>query len=185
MTEEPSIGTESPSIGLDWDASINEPKRPIRKTKGKAGQTYRQQQGEPEPPPKSRRERMQDLFNMISVPTLMVQPADGAALIEHAPSVSKATAELAASDERFAKIIDRFLQTGPYGAFVMAVAPLLFQLAANHGLVPKSIIERSNIRSAEEMESTGKAILASILITSQQEQGTNGQDPSGAEAPTD
>lgn len=62
--------------------------------------------------------------------------ADAGALAEHAPELSKAIVATAEQDERFARAVDKLLNTGPYAALVMAVVPLAAQIAANHKLLP-------------------------------------------------
>lgn len=167
-----------------WETALKtkpDAPRRTRVVKGAAGQRYAQSQAEPEPAPQSRRERIMGVFQTVSLPLLATQPADGATVIIHADSVAVAASDLAANDERFAKILDKFLQGGPYGALIVAVAPMVLQLATNHGLIPESVASKLNVRPKEEMEEVGKQMLAEII---QKTVGLNGQSDGTVDAST-
>jgi len=61
-----------------------------------------------------------------------VLPEDVAAIAVHSPGIAKGMADVAAEDEKFARVFDRVTAMGPYGALVEAVVPLAMQIAANH-----------------------------------------------------
>jgi len=64
-----------------------------------------------------------------------VAPADAAAVVLHSENISQSVADLAVSDSRIARILDRLLEIGPYGALISAVMPLAAQIMTNHGIL--------------------------------------------------
>lgn len=64
-----------------------------------------------------------------------VAPADAAAVVMHSENISQSVADLAVSDSRIARILDRLLEIGPYGALISAVMPLAAQIMTNHGIL--------------------------------------------------
>jgi hypothetical protein len=100
------------------------------------------------------------LFQTAAVPLLFAQPADAAAIIIHSEPIASAASNLAANDEKFAAILDRFLQAGPYAALITAVMPLLFQLAANHKLLPPQMIEAIGLQSKGDLEAMAMSMMS-------------------------
>lgn len=62
--------------------------------------------------------------------------ADSATITYHTPAIADAVHETALNEPRFAAVLDRALQVGPYGALLAAAVPFVMQLAANHGRIP-------------------------------------------------
>lgn len=63
---------------------------------------------------------------------------DSLALTMHAEPLADAVVAVAESPggARWASVLERTAQVGPYGGLLLAVIPLAAQLAANHGLIP-------------------------------------------------
>jgi hypothetical protein len=66
--------------------------------------------------------------------------ADAAAINASAPDIARAVADLAEKNERVARVLEKLAEVGPYGALIAAVAPLAFQVATNHGLLPPGVV---------------------------------------------
>lgn len=62
--------------------------------------------------------------------------ADAAAIDTARPRVAAALGALGEEMPAVGAILDRLTAAGPYSAIVAAIAPLVLQLGANHGLVP-------------------------------------------------
>lgn len=61
--------------------------------------------------------------------------ADAITLELHGPPIAQALHDIAQEQPAVAAVLDRLMHVGPYGALIAAVSPLIFQVAANHGLV--------------------------------------------------
>lgn len=79
------------------------------------------------------------LGQLVSFPLAFVAPADAAAITGHMPPIAKALNDLAQDKPEVAAVLDRVLAGGPYAALLTACAPLVVQLAHNHGLVPETV----------------------------------------------
>jgi hypothetical protein len=79
-------------------------------------------------------------------PTLAL---DSVAFTVHAPPISSAVADLAMEDARVAAILEKVAEVGPYGAIVLAVLPLVLQVAANHKAIPPN--EEMGILTPEQL----------------------------------
>lgn len=90
---------------------------------------------DPEPQPLNREQSVLGIFQMLAMPLTVASPADAAALLYHGPMIAQATAQTAANDPRFAALLDKVLNAGPYSLLLAAIAPLGIQIAANHGLI--------------------------------------------------
>jgi hypothetical protein len=66
--------------------------------------------------------------------------ADAAAINQQAPEIARAVGDLAEKNERVARVLEKLAEVGPYGALLAAVAPLAFQVATNHGLLPPGVV---------------------------------------------
>lgn len=92
---------------------------------------------DPEPQPLNREQSVLGLLQAAAFPLAFVDQADAAAVVFYAPAIAKGTAEVAANDPRFARVLDSVLRVGPYGALLTPVSALLMQLFANHNLLLK------------------------------------------------
>lgn len=63
--------------------------------------------------------------------------ADGILIVSQSATVAKALADVAKNDPKVARILERTLTVGTYGALAGALAPLAIGIAANHGMVPR------------------------------------------------
>jgi hypothetical protein len=86
------------------------------------------------------------LIQLVAAPVFVIGmrddtfAADAVAIDMHAEPIADACAQIAEKNERFARALDKLAEVGPYGALIAAVAPLAFQVAANHGLVPVGLM---------------------------------------------
>jgi hypothetical protein len=80
-------------------------------------------------------ENISGILQLIGAMAFPVAPADAAAIVMHSNDVSNAVADLAVNDSRIARILDKLLEIGPYGALITAVMPLAAQILANHGII--------------------------------------------------
>jgi hypothetical protein len=80
--------------------------------------------------------------------------ADALTLELHGPPVAQALAEVAQEQPAVAAVLDRLMHVGPYGALIAAVSPLIFQVAANHGLFPAG---QMGTRTLEQMAEIANA----------------------------
>jgi len=62
--------------------------------------------------------------------------ADLIALNATAPAIADAVDGIAQSNRRMAAALDKLADVGPYGLLIGALAPLLLQVSANHGVLP-------------------------------------------------
>jgi hypothetical protein len=84
----------------------------------------------------ARYQGINSLFQLSAIGLLARhQYADAGALRNHGPSISREIVTLADTDERVATFVDYLTTAGPYTGLMMAVLPLVLQLAANHGRI--------------------------------------------------
>ena len=164
-----------------WDESFAppapKPKPRTTTVKGGAGQKYKQPAQEPEPAPMSRRERMFGFFQTAALPLYAFDKADCATAVIYADPVSTATADLAANDPTFAKYLDKFLQTGPYGAFITAVAPMILQFFANHGIIPEGFAQKIGLKSREDLAAQADSFIRKLMVEELNVATVNGSEP--------
>lgn len=65
--------------------------------------------------------------------------ADSVAFSMHMPQLAQAISDLAADNPALQGVLERALQTGPYGALIAAAMPLVAQIALNHGILSPAI----------------------------------------------
>jgi hypothetical protein len=104
----------------------------LKTARARPGSGYREVPRDAEPEPLNREQGILGLFQAAAFGVAFVSQIDAAAILYHAPNISRAGAELAANDPRARKLIDRILEVGPYGAFFAAIVPLALQIAANN-----------------------------------------------------
>lgn len=89
--------------------------------------------------PQVKRDFTEDLTGLVQVSwgvLVAVSPADAAAVHRHGPGMVQAWNALAQEDARVARGIQWLTTGSTYGAVVMATAPLLLQVMANHRRIP-------------------------------------------------
>jgi len=62
--------------------------------------------------------------------------ADSAVLVKAEPAISSAVHNLAQQNAGLAAFLDRIASVGPYGELILALAPVVAQVAVNHGRAP-------------------------------------------------
>lgn len=104
-------------------------------------------------------EGLNAIFQMVSFGLTMAGDrnemvlADGLAVAEHGPNISSALNQLAMEKPEIAAVLDRVLAAGPYGLVLASVAPLMMQVASNHGVkVPGVKDSKAYVRQFVPME---------------------------------
>lgn len=88
------------------------------------------------------RENVLGLVQIIGLPLAAASTrddrfaADLIALNATAPAIADAVDGIAQSNRRMAAALDKLADVGPYGLLIGALAPLILQVAANHGALP-------------------------------------------------
>lgn len=67
-------------------------------------------------------------------------PYDAAAIVYHSTPIAIALNDLAQVKPEVARVLDKILAAGPYGAVLSAVVPLIVQLLTNHGKAPVGML---------------------------------------------
>jgi hypothetical protein len=93
---------------------------------------------------------------------LAKQYADAGAIGKHWPRVSHELAALSDTNEGVAKVVDLVTEIGPYGALLLAVMPLIMQLAANHGMIKADNALGGDIVPPAVLEAQMKADIATM-----------------------
>lgn len=86
------------------------------------------------------KEGLNGILQLSAGVALPFVPADSAAILAHGDNVSEALADLGTTDERIGALLDKIVQVGPYGAVIAAIAPMIAQIAVNHGALPAGIL---------------------------------------------
>ena len=87
----------------------------------------------------AKRDYTKDLTGLVQTlwgATAAFAPADAGAIQVHGPGLVKAWNDLAQENSQVARGIEWLTTGSAYGAAVMATAPLVLQLLANHGVLP-------------------------------------------------
>lgn len=66
--------------------------------------------------------------------------ADSATLSIHGEALAQGVGEAAAGDERLARVLEKALQVGPYGALLAPVMTIGAQIAVNHGILKPGVM---------------------------------------------
>jgi hypothetical protein len=99
-----------------------------KKTKAKAGSPYR--------------DSVLGLVQIVGLPLAAAGArddrflADLVALNATAPGIADAVDSIAQNNRQVAAALDKLGEVGPYGLLIGALAPLILQVACNHGIVP-------------------------------------------------
>jgi hypothetical protein len=78
--------------------------------------------------------------------------ADAGAISIHGPKISGELAALAETNSGVASFVDYLTSAGPYTGLFLAVMPLVFQIAANHGRVDATKVSLPGIMEPAELE---------------------------------
>jgi len=96
--------------------------------------------------------------------------ADAAAIGMHFPAIAPELAQIAEGKTWLMGPIDFLIETGPYAAFVTAVAPLALQIAANHGVIDASRLYAQGVRPPAVLESEMKTQVMQMQANMMREQ---------------
>jgi hypothetical protein len=102
----------------------------------------------------------------------MRQYADAGAIGLHKDPIIDELVTLADSNEKIAKGIDYITEAGPYAGLVVAVMPLVMQLAANHKIVKAELVAGAGVVPPQALESQVRADMArqaAVALRQQQE----------------
>jgi hypothetical protein len=106
----------------------------------------------------ARYQGINSLFQISAIALLARhQYADAGALRNHGPGISREIVVLADSDDRVATFVDYLTTAGPYTGLMMAVLPLVLQIAANHGRIDADKTMMPGIVPPAELEREVKA----------------------------
>jgi hypothetical protein len=118
-----------------------------------------------------REEAVNGIFQLVGLGAIVLgQFADAGAIDLHAPAIAKETADLAETNEQVAKGTDMLLQVGPYAALIAVGMPLVFQVLANHNIIPWEKMPGTNVVSPDILESRVKTQMAQMAIMALQAQ---------------
>lgn len=97
------------------------------------------------------RSGVQGLLEAVAFPVAFANAKDAELIVEHAPPIASAIDDVAHKNPGFARVLDKILTTGMYGALFMAVAPLAIGIASNHGLIPTAKIKPLRPQTPQEI----------------------------------
>jgi len=99
--------------------------------------------------------RVQDALNQLvffgSAGLQVINKIDGQIVAQGGPAVVQALVDLAEQDKQIRKYLDFLAKPGKYGPLTLAVAGIVIPILANHGLLPKILVDLSG------NDSTGSA----------------------------
>lgn len=116
------------------------------------------------PRDKDRREGVEGVFSFASMFSLMRgQYADAGAFSKFGEGIAREAVLLARKNESVGKSLDLLGQAGPYAGIVLAVVPLVAQLAVNHGRIDAAKASGvQGVTSPAALEAEVKAELAKM-----------------------
>lgn len=106
------------------------------------------------------RESVLGVIQVISLPLAAVATrddrfaADLVAVEASAEPIADAFDQMARTNDKIAKVLDKLAEVGPYGLLISAVAPLVLQVAANHEAIPPGVagtVDRQTLLEAAGM----------------------------------
>ena len=101
----------------------------------------------------ARYQGVNSLFQLSAIGLLArKQYADAGAIRNHGPGIARELVILADTDERVGSFVDYLTTAGPYTGLMMAVLPLVLQIAANHGRIDADKTMMPGIVSPAELE---------------------------------
>lgn len=68
--------------------------------------------------------------------------ADGLLVVEHAPNIAHALDGLAKDNPAVAVALERMLTAGAWSGVIAACTPVALGIAANHGMLPKAVLDQ-------------------------------------------
>ena len=83
--------------------------------------------------------QLHDFIVYVSVFVGMANFADSEAIRDGAPAQARALVNVARGNDNVRRALERMIQTTAFGELVMAFAPTMIRIAANHGLLSPEI----------------------------------------------
>lgn len=80
------------------------------------------------------------LMHLTAFGLQFTSPVDAATVMVHSSNVATAVNELAQIKPEFARMLDKIVAAGPYGAVFAALVPMGAQIMANHKRVPVGML---------------------------------------------
>lgn len=80
------------------------------------------------------------LMHLTAFGLQFTSPVDAATVMVHSSNVATAMNELAQVKPEFARVLDKLVAAGPYGAVIAALVPMGAQIMANHKRVPVGML---------------------------------------------
>ena len=80
-------------------------------------------------------------FDAVGMAISLVNPADGRVIAKGSDAVAHEIVELARSDTKLRKYLEKLTAPGKYGPLMLACAPIIFGIAANHNLLPQFSVD--------------------------------------------
>ncbi len=83
---------------------------------------------------------LKSLMHLGAFGLQFTSPVDAATVMVHSDNVATSLNELAQVKPEFARLLDKLVAAGPYGAVIAALVPLGAQIMANHKRVPVGML---------------------------------------------
>lgn len=81
--------------------------------------------------------------------------ADGLLIVQHAPNIAHALDGLAKDNPAVAVALERMLTAGAWSGVIAACTPLALGIAANHGALPRPVLDMLTAQAAEPDQAGG------------------------------
>lgn len=101
---------------------------------------------------------------------ILRQYSDAGAIGLHSPAITDELVTLADKNESIAKAIDYLSEAGPYAGLIVAVMPLVMQLAANHGIIKAELAGSVGVVPPEALSAQVRADMARTAQAALQQQ---------------
>jgi hypothetical protein len=120
---------------------------------------------------KAREEAANGVGQIISFGCMVAgQLADAGAVGIHWPNLAHEAASIAETDEKMASGLDKLLEIGPYGNFIVVLLPFVGQILVNHKVVRAEAMGGAGAVHPEVLEAQVKAHMARQQATAIQQQ---------------
>jgi len=141
-------------MAVDLNASaVSAPPRSARASQAQVKRASGKQQ--------ERRETAEGIFQLAGFGCIIFrQYADAGAIGMHSPPIVDEVIALSEKNTSVANALDYLAEAGPYAGLVIAVMPLVLQLAANHGVIKAEMTSAAGVVPPAALESQVKADMA-------------------------
>jgi len=141
------------ALDLSKAATVSPPPKRGGNTSSRGAATVRQSLKTTE-----REEAVNGLFQLGAAITMFAgTPADAATVIHHGPAIAHETAQIAESNESFARVLDYLTSYGPYAALLTACMPMALQILVNHKKIPAEPFANFGVVPTETLEARMRA----------------------------